>query len=118
MAENFDELLRMAKIMACVEDDSHDELFELYINEAVDYIKAFCHLDVLPYALRIVAASATASRWYKIERALIKAVKEGDREIEFVSMDELMKAYAERLAPYVNKRGFTPSDMDAKEQSL
>lgn len=125
-----EEALSTLKILLGIEDDSKDTLLFFLIDDVVNMILGYCRIEVLPRQLEslvpMIASDMYRAKGYGREAApeVVKSVSEGENSVSFDTVspkDDYLTNYYKRLNPFRNRRGFTPSDFDRRndnEQSV
>lgn len=115
-----DEILKNVKMLLGIDGTEKDGILNFIIEDAVSAVLAHCRLEFLPEALTGIVAQM-AAKGYRLNGygsedvpTDIKSVSEGDRSISFEkrSGNGIIDDYKARLAPFVNRRGRVPSEVD------
>ena len=109
------------KALLNITDSSADTVISLIIKDCINAVKAYCRLEILPIQL-YGTVSQMAIKRYKSEYISnigaagdVTSVTEGDRRIDFsVPEKNIIYDYAERLKPFINRRGTLPSEMEGQ----
>ena len=112
--EYAEQILGDTKILLGINDTEKDAVLRLMVSECINAIKSYCRIDALPYQLIGFTADIAAKKYKRDflgESGAVTSVTEGDRQINFSVPNSLGEDYAERLAPFVNRRGRLPSEM-------
>lgn len=116
------DILPTVKALLGITDSEHDTVLEMYIEDTITAVLAYCRIDVLPYQLQGLIAQMAAGT-YRISGygsselpQDVTSISEGDRSLSFkargsTSMSGVMEDYRSRLEPWVNRRGRVPSDV-------
>lgn len=95
------EILDMVKKLLEINDDEKDEIIGIIIDSTVNYVLAYCRLELLPYQLYGIIAQLCEQQY---KNGDIKSIWEGDRKIEYSA------EFTDRLKPFICRRGFVPSE--------
>ena len=116
------DIMPTVKALLGITDSEHDTVLEMYIEDTITAVLAYCRIDVLPYQLQGLIAQMAAGA-YRISGygsselpQDVTSISEGDRSLSFkargsTSMSGIMEDYRSRLEPWVNRRGRVPSDV-------
>lgn len=116
------DIMPTVKALLGITDSEHDTVLEMYIEDTITAVLAYCRIDVLPYQLQGLIAQMAAGT-YRISGygsselpQDVTSISEGDRSLSFkargsTSMSGIMEDYRSRLEPWVNRRGRVPSDI-------
>ncbi len=104
-----DEIIERARLIAGL--DKADELLVLYAEEAVNYVLAYCHLEIMPQKLYALTARLAASAYKRGNDCDIVSLKEGDRQVDYGVFESVTRQFADRLRPFVDMRGRVPSEV-------
>ena len=116
------DIMPTVKALLGITDSEHDTVLEMYIEDTITAVLAYCRIDVLPYQLQGLIAQMAAGT-YRISGygsselpQDVTSISEGDRSLSFkargsTSMSGIMEDYRSRLEPWVNRRGRVPSDV-------
>ena len=119
MEDKITEYLGAAKLLLGIKDSESDELLTFLINDTVDAVMAYCHIDVMPRQLEGFIPSMAAARYRENAAGGIVSLTEGERRVEYGSGSDggYMSAYKERLKPFVSRAAFVPSDLEGRENA-
>ena len=93
-----------------IKDDEQDNLLSFLIDDTVNMIMAYCHIDVLPRQLESlvpkIAADMYRAKGYGDSKSpeVVKSISEGDN-------DKIFSNYYKRLDPFRKRKGRVPSDI-------
>ena len=116
------DIMPTVKALLGITDSEHDTVLEMYIEDTITAVLAYCRIDVLPYQLQGLIAQMAAGT-YRISGygsselpQDVTSISEGDRSLSFkargsTSMSGIVEDYRSRLEPWVNRRGRVPSDI-------
>lgn len=114
------EILENTKMLLGLEDTEKDTIIAFLICDMIDAVMAYCRIEVLPRQLYGLIAQMCAelyrSRGYGENARAVKSVTEGERRVEFESVDGVFANYSERLEPFVNKSARLPSDLEVDDE--
>lgn len=121
MNKDTEQILRDAKKLLKIEDGSEDEVLMLLAEDCISSVLAYCRIDILPYQLFGFVARMTAKKYEQEIKSgsgggLINSVTEGDRRIDFGVPNIITEEYAQRLKPFINRKGRLPSQMKNEEE--
>lgn len=120
--EQTHDILPYVKTMLGITGNEYDMILEMYIDDTIATVIAFCRIDVLPYQLHGIIAQMTVWQ-YRMDGYGSKdmpydvtSISEGSRSISFetrtrASIFEVMEEYRTRLEPWINRKGRVPSDI-------
>lgn len=115
------EILDSTKLLLGIQTEDKDEILSFIIGDAADSIKAYCRIDELPGALYGLCAQMAVKSYrdsgYGAEEApkTVQSISEGDRSVTFKAQSDttgIIANFKERLRPFINRKGRTPSDLD------
>ncbi len=121
MADTNAEVLSTLKMLLGIKDSEQDSLLSFLVDDAKNLILGHCRIDFIPRQLESVvpkiAADMYRAKGYGSAEApqTVKSVTQDKRTVSFsetdTSADNFLKAYIQRLKPFVRKRGRVPSDI-------
>lgn len=119
MEDKITEYLGAAKLLLGIKDDESDELLTLLINDTVDAVMSYCHIDVMPRQLEGFIPSMAAARYRENAAGGIVSLTEGERRVEYGSGadGDFMSSYKERLKPFMSRAAFVPSDLEGRKNA-
>ena len=98
-----------------IKDDEQDSLLSFLIDDTVNMIMAYCHIDVLPRQLESlvpkIAADMYRAKGYGGSKS--PEVSEGERSVTYTETDndKIFSNYYKRLDPFRKRKGRVPSDI-------
>lgn len=98
-----------AVVLAGLEEEN--ETLCLCVEEAINYVLSFCHIDMLTEELYAITARIAVLIYKQVCNGEVASIKEGDRQIDYVIPSECDEMYKNRLKPFVNNRGKIPSEV-------
>lgn len=114
--------LATLKTLLGITDNSQDTILNIVIEEVVNLVLGYCHIDTIPTKLDsfvpIMAADMYRRKGYGQEEAPehIKSVTQGKRSVsmesEVFDTDAFLKEYESRLRPFRVMKGRVPSELD------
>lgn len=112
------EILDAAKLLLEIKDNENDELLMLLIEDAVNAVKAYCRIEVIPRQL-VSLVPMLVARQYRLNSGNgIKSVTEGERRVEYTEKNnDFLSEYEHRLKPFVSRDVKLPSDIISKEEN-
>ena len=119
MEDKITELLSAAKLLLGIKDDESDELLTFLINDTIDAVMSYCHIDVMPRQLEGFIPSMAAARCRENAAGGVVSLTEGERRVEYGSASggDFMSAYKERLKPFMSHAAFVPSDLEGRKNA-
>ena len=102
-----------------IKDDEQDSLLSFLIEDTVNMIMAYCHIDVLPRHLESlvpkIAADMYRAKGYGDSKSpeVVKSRSEGERSVTYAETDndKIFSNYYKRLDPFRKRKGRVPSDI-------
>ena len=102
-----------------IKDDEQDNLLSFLIDDTVNMIMAYCHIDVLPRQLESlvpkIAADMYRAKGYGDSKSpeVVNSISEGDRSVTYTETDndKIFSNYYKRLDPFRKRKGRVPSDI-------
>lgn len=113
------EQLGTLKMLLGIKDDEQDGLLSFLINDTINMIMSYCHIEVLPRQLESLVPKIAADM-YRIKGygdskspEVVKSVSEGERSVTYAENDndEIFSNYYKRLDPFRKRKGRVPSDV-------
>lgn len=104
-----DEVMARAIVLAGLEEEN--ETLCLCVEEAINYVLLFCHIDMLTEELYAITAHIAVSMYSQAKNGNVASIKEGDRQIDYFMSTECDEMYKNRLKPFINNRGKIPSEV-------
>lgn len=126
MAIKKDEVLIKLKLLLGIADDSKDEILNFLIDDTINLVLGFCRICELPDALSSLVPVMCVDR-YRMSQfgktradGILKSITQGSRSESYdnpaeLFSDNFLNDYKLRLLPFVNRRGYVPSDLDKAE---
>lgn len=118
---NLDGALKTLKMLLGIKDNDSDELLSFLIEDAVNMILGYCHIDILPKQLEsfvpMIAADVYRAKGYGKAAApqIVATVTEDKRSFSLrdtnINATDILANYESRLKPFRNRRGKVPSDV-------
>mgnify|MGYP000009092690 FL=1 len=113
------EQLGTLKMLLGIKDDEQDSLLSFLIEDTVNMIMAYCHIDVLPRQLESlvpkIAADMYRAKGYGDSKSpeVVKSISEGERSVTYAETDndKIFSNYYKRLDPFRKRKGRVPSDI-------
>ena len=105
-----DEIISRAARIAEVSTD--DELLIIYCEDAMNYVRAFCHLREITEELCGVTAQIAAAAFAHGSDAMLSSITEGDRQITY-AVTNAAQGFDEMLRAFVNCRCRVPSEVSS-----
>ncbi len=102
-----------------IKDDEQDGLLSFLINDTINMIMSYCHIEVLPRQLESLVPKIAADM-YRIKGygdskspEVVKSRSEGERSVTYAENDndEIFSNYYKRLDPFRKRKGRVPSDV-------
>ena len=114
------EILENVKMLLGIGSTEKDKLLSFLIEDTVSAVLSYCRIEFLPEALTGIVAQMVVKGYrlngYGSEEVPtdIKSISEGDRSVTFAerSGNGIIDNYKSRLAPFVNRKGKVPSEVD------
>lgn len=115
MGDTKQDMLEAAKIMLDIKDNESDSLLSILIDETIDAILAYCHIDIMPRQLVSFVPTVVAKRYTSVKGGSIKALTEGERRVEYTDGKyDFLTDFAKRLRPFVSREAWLPSQVEDK----
>lgn len=117
--------MKKLKVLLGIKNDTEDELLELILDEAEQFILDYCRIDEVPEKLRgiIPFMAADLYRYREYGKSTlpndIKSISEGSRSVTYESVHrptDAFSAYLKRLKPY--RRARVPSEVTHYGESI
>ncbi len=113
MGDTKTDFLNAAKLLLEIKNDESDELLSYLIDDCVNAVLAYCHIDILPRQLEGFIPRLAAAMYRERQQSGIKSITEGERRVEYGdTKTDFLTEYAERLRPFISREVFVPSDKD------
>ena len=118
------QILADAKLLLKIDSSDEDAILSFLAEDCMAAVMSYCHLEFLPYQLLGIVAQMTAGRYrQEYQRGdggdnAVSSITEGDRKIEFSVPEKknITEDYAERLKPFINRKGWMPSEQKGRDQ--
>ena len=117
MEDKKTEFLYAAKLLLGIKDGESDELILLLIDETIDAVMSYCHIEVMPRQLEGFIPSMAAARYRENAAGGIRSVTEGERRVEYGGSTDFMSAYKDRLKPFMSRTVWLPSDLEGRSDA-
>lgn len=106
------EMLDAAKLLLGIDNEESDAILTLLIEDTTDAVLSYCRIEVLPRQLESFVPYLAANRFRENGNGGVRSVTEGERRVEYGDENyDFLKAYAERLKPFVSRRVKLPSQL-------
>lgn len=110
-------------LLGITDDNSKNKLLSFLIDDSIFLVLSYCKIKVLPEALYYLIPQIAADR-YRMQscgsetvKRRVKSYTQGLRSEEYESSDiyseHFLNNYKNRLAPFMSKRGYVPSDISS-----
>ena len=117
MEDKKTEFLYAAKLLLEIKDGDSDELLLFLIQETIDAVMSYCHIDVMPRQLEGFIPSMAAARYRDNAAGGIRSVTEGERRVDYGDSTDIMSAYKDRLKPFMSRAVWLPSDLEGRSDA-
>ena len=108
-------ILSDTKLLLGLDTDEKDALVRLITDDMINAVLSYCRIEFLPRQLYglVAAMSAKLCRAEVFDECEIVSVEEGERKVVFASSspEDVITVFAERLKPFVNRRGRLVSEV-------
>lgn len=107
-------LLMSLKTMLGSDDNKKDKLLSEIIESTVDWVMAYCKLDMLPSQLYGTVVQMCLEMYKRLSKKNpeIIQINQGERKIRFSAMTEdVYLSFQTRLKPFINRKGRLPSEV-------
>lgn len=104
-----------------ITDSVQDGLLSFLLEDAENLILGYCKIKAIPTQLEslvpVIAADMYRAKGYGREASPedVKSISEGERSVSYDSKrpsENFLASYRSRLAPFKNRKGRVPSDLD------
>lgn len=113
MGDTKTEFLDAAKLLLGINNDESDGLLAFLIDDTIEAVLAYCHIDVLPRQLEGFIPQIAASRFAENNQGGVKSITEGERRVEYRdTKTDFLSEYTDRLKPFMSRQAWVPSDKD------
>lgn len=119
---NTAEYVAKAKNYLGYNDSTHDQLLTMVTDDVVNGILGYCHIDTIPTQLDTYVPRMVYEMWIRNRFGsdsvanTVSSITQGSRSISYSDIStattDIINDYAQRLRPYINRRGRVPSDFD------
>ena len=117
MEDKKTEFLYAAKLLLEIKDGDSDELLLFLIQETIDAVMSYCHIDVMPRQLEGFIPSMVAARYCGNAAGGVRSVTEGERRVDYGDSSDIMSAYKDRLKPFMSRAVWLPSDLEGRSDA-
>lgn len=111
-------ILNNVKLLLGINDKKSDLMLRLLIDDTEEAVKAYCRIETVPEQLYGLIARMTAEQYQNGSFGTTKQAKtitsktQGSKSESYGdAVKNLITDYADRLRPFVNKRGYIPSEV-------
>lgn len=116
MGDTKQDMLDAAKTLLNIKDMESDTVLLLLIDETIDAVLAYCHIEFMPRQLMSFIPTVVAKRFVSLSGGTVKAITEGERRVEYTDGKyDFLTDYAKRLRPFVSREAWLPSQVEDKE---